>query len=170
VAEGAFAPGHLGELTQIVSFDLVDAALEATRSVQRRVRVLPSRVVVYVLLAGVLFEQIGYRQVWARLVSGLDGPVAAPCTSALSQALRRVGVAPLRALFDLVAGPGAGAVRWRGLLVCAIDGTSLFAPDSPANSAVFGRQSRVPDAAVVDRGRLRRPHCHRRCVRSLPDR
>ncbi|PXX51873.1 IS4 family transposase [Nocardia tenerifensis] len=142
VASGAFAPGHLGELTQIVSFDLVDAALEATRSVQRRVRVLPSRVVVYLLLAGVLFEQIGYRQVWARLISGLDGlPVAAPTSSALAQALRRVGTAALRALFDLVAGPGAGAVRWRGLLVCAIDGTSLFIPDSAANSSRFGRQT-----------------------------
>jgi hypothetical protein len=147
VAEGVFAPGHLGELTQIVSFDLVDAALAAAGAVQRRVRVLPSRVVVYVLLAGALFEQIGYRQVWARLVSGVGGPVApAPSTSALSQALRRVGVGALRALFDLVAGPGAGGVRWRGLLVCAIDGTSMFVPDTAANSGVFGRQTGRPGA------------------------
>ena len=48
----ACAPGHLGELTRIVAFDLVDAALENTRATQRRVRVLPSRVVVYLLLAG----------------------------------------------------------------------------------------------------------------------
>lgn len=115
VADSVFGPGHLGELTQIVSFDLVDAALAATRSVQRRVRTLPSRVVVYLLLAGALFEQIGYRQVWARLVSGLDtAVVATPSTSALSQALRRVGPDALRALFDLLAGPAAGAVlhRW----------------------------------------------------------
>ncbi|WP_433566752.1 IS4 family transposase [Nocardia sp. CA-151230] len=57
----------------------------------------------------------------------------------MSQALRRVGVKPLAALFDLVRGPAVGAVRWRGLLVCAIDGTSLFVPDSPANVAAFGR-------------------------------
>ncbi|MCX4094711.1 IS4 family transposase [Nocardia sp. alder85J] len=144
-----FAPGHLGELTQIVSFDLVDAALEATRATERRVRVLPSRVVVYLLLAGALFEQIGYRQVWARLVSGLgDVPVPAPASSAVTQALRRVGPAPLRALFALVAGPGVGAVRWRGLLVCAIDGTTMFTPDSTANSAMFGRQTGRPDAAA----------------------
>jgi hypothetical protein len=149
VAEGVFAPGHLGELTQIVSFDLVDAVLEATRSVQARVRVLPSRVVVYLLLAGALFEGIGYRQVWARLVSGLDEPaVPAPSTSAVAQALRRVGPAPLRALFDLVAGPGAGGVRWRGLLVCAIDGTSMFTPDTPINSRGFARQTGRPDAAA----------------------
>ncbi|MGV9666912.1 IS4 family transposase [Nocardia niigatensis] len=149
VADSVFGPGHLGELTQIVSFDLVDAALAATRSVQQRVRALPSRVVVYLLLAGALFEQIGYRQVWARLVSGLDGPaVATPSTSALSQALRRVGPRALRALFELLAGPAAGALRWRGLLVCAVDGTSMFVPDSAANSAVFGRQTGRPDAAA----------------------
>ncbi len=45
----------------------------------------------------------------------------------------------MRALFDLVRGPAAGAPRWRGLLVCAIDGTSLFTPDTPANLAAFGR-------------------------------
>ncbi|WP_331758251.1 IS4 family transposase (plasmid) [Nocardia sp. NBC_01377] len=135
-----FAPGHLGELTRIVSFDLVDAALETSGAVGLRVRLLPSRVVVYLLLAGALFSGIGYRQVWARLCAGLpSGSLACPGSSALSQALRRVGVKPLAALFDLVAGPDAGAVRWRGLLVCAIDGTSVFVPDSPANVAAYGR-------------------------------
>ncbi len=147
MAEGRFAPGHLGELTRIVSFDLVDAALETTRTVQRRVRVLPSRVVVYLLLGGVLFAGLGYRQVWARLVAGLDlAGVADPGSSALSQALRRVGPAPLRELFDLLKGPAVGAARWRGLLVCAIDGTSLYVPNSDANAAVFGRQTGRPDA------------------------
>jgi len=135
-----FAPGHLGELTRIVSFDLVDAALETAGAVRSRVRLLPSRVVVYLLLAGALFSDIGYRQVWARLCAGLPGgSFVCPGSSALSQALRRVGVKPLAALFDLVAGPAAGAARWRGLLVCAIDGTSVFVPDSPGNVAEFGR-------------------------------
>jgi hypothetical protein len=137
----------LGELTRIVSCDLVDAALENTRAVQHRVRVLPSRVVVYLLLAAALFTEIGYQQVWARLVSGLDPATAArPGSSALSQALRRVGVAPLRELFTLVRGPATGAARWRGLLVCAIDGTSMFVPNSAANAAAFGRQTGRPDA------------------------
>ena len=82
--EGPFAPGHLGELTRIVSPDLVDAALQATRATQRRVRMLPSRVVVYLLLAGALFAEIGYTQVWARLVAGLaPGGVSRPGSSAL---------------------------------------------------------------------------------------
>jgi hypothetical protein len=140
VAAGRFAPGHFGELTQIVSFEMVDAVLESTRTVQARVRALPSRVVVYLLLAAALFAELGYAQVWARMIAGLDGiDVADPGSSALAQARRRIGVRPMRALFDLVRGPAVGAPRWRGLLVCAIDGTSLFTPDTPANVAAFGR-------------------------------
>lgn len=135
-----FAPGHLGELTQLVPFEMVDAALESAGAVQARVRLLPSRVVVYLLLAAGLFAESGYRQVWARLVAGLgSAAVTAPGSSAISQALRRVGIAPLRELFELVAGPQAGAAHWRGLLVCAVDGTTMFVPDSPANVAVYGR-------------------------------
>lgn len=54
VASGRFAPGHLGELTQQVPFEMVDAVLAETCTVQRRVRAVQSRVVVYLLLAGCL--------------------------------------------------------------------------------------------------------------------
>lgn len=146
VASGRFAPGHLGELTQIVSFEMVDEVLASTGAVQARVRDLPSRVVVYLLLAAGLFAELGYRQVWARMIAGLDGlAIAVPTSSALCQARCRVGVKPLRALFDLLAGPavtaGSGGVRWRGLLVCAIDGTTMSVPDSSANLARYGRQA-----------------------------
>jgi hypothetical protein len=142
VAAGVFAPGHLGELTQIVPFEMVDAAVEATGAVQARVRELPSRVVVYLLLAGCLFAEQGYPGVWKRLTAGLGGlQVAAPTAGALAQARRRVGAAPLRFLFDLLRGPAAtlagNGVRWCGLLVCAIDGTTMAVPDSAANLATY---------------------------------
>ena len=144
VAAGRFAPGHLGELTQLVPFEMVDEALAQTRAVQRRVRALPSRVVVYVLLAACLFPELGYPGVWAKLTEGLAGlPVAAPGAGALAQARRRVGVAPLAWLFDLLRGPAAvpqgRGTWWRGLLVCAVDGTILSVPDSAANLARFTR-------------------------------
>jgi hypothetical protein len=44
VAAGPFAPGHLGELTQIVPFEMVDDVLTSTMCVHRRVRDLPSPV------------------------------------------------------------------------------------------------------------------------------
>lgn len=142
VAAGVFAPGHLGELTQQVPFEMVDAALAEAGAGKSRVREVPARVVVYLLLAGALFADVGYRQVWDKLVAALDGvPVAKPTSGVLAQARQRMGPAPLRALFDLVRGPGpAPCTRgrwWRGLLVCAIDGTSAAVAASQANLAEY---------------------------------
>jgi hypothetical protein len=145
VAQGRFAPGHLGELTQHLPFEMVDEALRATRTVQSRLRDLPSRVVVYLLLAACLFPEVGYLGVWRKLTAALAGlPTATPTASALAQARRRLGPAPLRWLFDLlrgpVAAPGQCRTWWRGLLVCAIDGTTLTVPDSPPMLARFTKQ------------------------------
>ena len=141
VAGGRFAPGHLGELTQQVPFEMVDAVLEQTCRVQRRARDLPARVVVYLLLGGCLFAELGYSQVWGRLTAGLEGlPVAAPTASAMTQARRRLEPGPLRELFALLRGPAPAGARWRGLLVCAIDGTIMTVADSEANLAVYSKQ------------------------------
>ena len=141
VAAGRFAPGHLGELTQQVPFEMVDAVLEETCRVERRVRDLPARVVVYLLLAGCLFAELGYSQVWGRLTAGLEGlPVPGPAASALTQARRRLGPGPLRALFFLLRGPSPADTRWRGLLVCAVDGTIMTVADSTANLAAYSKQ------------------------------
>jgi hypothetical protein len=100
VAGGRFAPGHLGELTQQVPFEMAGSVLEETSRVQRRVRDVPARVAVY-----------------------LDGlAVARPTAGALTQARRRLGPEPLRALFGLLRGPaavpaGTAGARWRGLVI-----------------------------------------------------
>ena len=145
MAGGVFAPGHLGELTRIVPFEMVDAVLAECGAVQRRVRKLPARVVVYLLLAAALFEPAGYPAVWRKLTAALDGAAAATVTAAaLWQARTRLGPAPLRALFELLRGPAAaprtGGSWWRGLLVCAIDGTTLDVPDTPGHRARLGKQ------------------------------
>ena len=59
-----YTPGHLGELTQNVNFVLVDAVIEETESREKRLRLLPSRVVVYAVLALALSEDCSYRAVW----------------------------------------------------------------------------------------------------------
>jgi hypothetical protein len=145
VAGGRYAPGHLGELTQHLPFEMVDAALTATRTTQTRLRDLPSRVVVYLLLAACLFPEIGYPGVWRKLTAGLAGvPTVTPSAGGLGQARHRIGAAPLRWLFDLLRGPaaipGQRGTWWRGLLVCAIDGTTLTVPDSPRTRARFTHQ------------------------------
>lgn len=133
-----FAPGHLGELTQQVPFELADAVLGETGTVQQRLRDLPSRVGLYFVLALGLYAHLGYARVWDKLVAGLkDLPglaVAAPSEKALRDLRRRIGPAPVKALFQVLAGPlaqprtpGVSYRRWRTV---AFDGcSSLKAPD-----------------------------------------
>jgi hypothetical protein len=94
VAASVFAPGHLGELTRLIPFDMVDEVLAATGRLQQRLRLLPARVVVYLVLAGCLFAELGYPQVWQQLTAGLAGLTPAePTSSALRQARQRLGPA-----------------------------------------------------------------------------
>jgi hypothetical protein len=65
VAGGRYAPGHLGELTRHLPFEMVDRALAATRTTQSRLRHLP-RVVIYLLLAALKDRNRG----WGALVVG----------------------------------------------------------------------------------------------------
>ncbi|WP_432020287.1 IS4 family transposase [Streptomyces sp. 1222.5] len=146
VAEGVFAPGHLGELTRIVPFEMVDAVLTETGAGQRRLRKIPARVVVYLLLAAALFEECGYLAVWRKLTAALDSlPIPKITGAGLWDARNRLGVRPMRALFDLLRGPASairtGGVRWKGLLTVAIDGTYLDVPDSPGHRARLGKGS-----------------------------
>ncbi|WP_436318607.1 transposase domain-containing protein [Streptomyces nodosus] len=66
VTNGLFALG--GELAQIAP---VDEALAETGATRQRLRKLPARVVVYLLLAAALFEG-GYLAVWRKFTAGLE--------------------------------------------------------------------------------------------------
>jgi hypothetical protein len=133
----------LGVLTTLVPAVLVDEALAASGGFQRRVRRLPARVVVYFVLALTLFGSQAYREVWRQLTGRLSGLGPAVSRSALSQARRRLGVAPLREVFDRVRGvqgsAGSAGVFFAGLRVLAWDGTQFLVADSAANAACFPR-------------------------------
>jgi hypothetical protein len=140
-----YAPGHLGELTRYLPFELVDAVLEETGARERRLRVLPSGVGVYFVLALGLFPGLGYRRVWDKLVAGLAALAPAPPTAkALRDLRRRVGVAPVQALCEVVAGPlaqpctpGTRFGRWRTV---SFDGCgSIKAPDTVRNLGWLGK-------------------------------
>jgi hypothetical protein len=145
VAAGLFAPGHLGELTRYLPFELVDDVLAQTRTLQQRLRALPSRTGVYFVLALGLFPQIGYARVWAKLCAGLTG-LTVPDVSekALRELRRRLGPAPLKALFEVVAGPLAQprtpGTCFAGMRTVAFDGlNSLKVPDTDRNRSWMGR-------------------------------
>ena len=142
-----FAPGHLGELTDLVPVELVDAVLAECGGRERRLRALPSRVGVYFVLAMCLFPEVGYLLVWDKLVGALGaGAPVRPCARALRELRRRVGAAPVRALFEVLAGPvaqpgtrGVCFDQWRTV---SFDGcSSTKAPDSARNRAWLTKQA-----------------------------
>jgi len=143
VAAGVFGPGHLGELTRIVPFELADAVLAETGVVQRRLRLLPSRAGLYFVLAMCLFPGTSYAGVWRELTAALRG---APCPDgkALRGLRRRLGAAPLRLLFETLAGP-VGWPRTPGVCfgryrTVAFDGCrSVKVPDTPGNRGWLGK-------------------------------
>jgi hypothetical protein len=131
----------LGVLAQQVPAALVDEVLAGTGRVQRRVRRLPSRAVVWFILGLTLFHGHGYRSVWRELTHSGSADGATPSSPGLSQARRRLGVAPLAALFARLRGvqaaPGAVGAFLGGLRLVSWDATMLDVPDSPANVAAF---------------------------------
>jgi hypothetical protein len=143
-AAGVFAPGHLGELTQLVPFELVDAVLAETGKVQQRLRALPSRVGVYFVLALGLFTELGYLRVWDKLTGAFPQPGQPPTEKALRDLRRRLGAVPLRSLFEVVAGPLAQprtpGVSYRRFRTVAFDGcSSIRVPDAERNRGWLGK-------------------------------
>jgi hypothetical protein len=145
VAAGVLAPGHLGGLTRYLPFDLVDDVLVSTGAVQQRTRALPSRVGMYFVLAMALFPGIGYLRVWGKMTAALEGlGLLRPSEKALRDLRRRLGAAPVRALFDTVAVPLASprtpGVAYRGMRTVAFDGlNSVKVPDSDRNRSWMGK-------------------------------
>ena len=144
VAVGVFAPGHVGELTRVVPFELVEAVLEETGAREKRLRLLPSRVGVYFVLAMCLFPRPGYLGVWAKLTAALG--LASPSAKALRELRRRIGIAPLKALFEILAGPlgqpHTPGIMFRGYRTVSFDGCkSIKVPDTAKNRAWLGKQN-----------------------------
>jgi Insertion element 4 transposase N-terminal/Transposase DDE domain len=147
VAAGVFAPGHLGELTRIVPFELADAVLEEAGGREQRVRLAPSRAGIYFLLAMCLFPQCGYQGVWRKLIAGLRVlGLAVPSGKALRDLRRRIGIAPVRRLFEMLAGPlgqpRTPGIMFRGYRTVSFDGCkSIKVPDTAKNRAWLGKQN-----------------------------
>ena len=138
----------IGVLTRMVTRELVDDVIVRTGAREVRNRALPSRVVVYFVLAMALFSRDSYEEVLRKLVQGLRSNLIlkkdwkVPTSSAVTKARVKLGVAPMREIFDVVAVPCAmrsTAGAWkRGRRLMAIDGIEVDAPDTAENAARFG--------------------------------
>src|SRR5206468_1924968 len=107
----------LGALTHTFPPELVDRVVQETGRAEQRRRLLPARVVVYFVLALALYAHAAYEEVMRCLVEGLGWAQQArrgrrtwpwwhvPGASALAEARERLGVEPLRVLFERAARP-----------------------------------------------------------------
>lgn len=139
----------VGYLALNCPVDKVRAALVAHGAESKRRRGLPHEVLVYFVMAMVLYANVAYEEVLRLVIEGLrqvfgdEGLIQATVTKgAISQAREQVGVAPLRQLYREQVCPhgpeGMPGVWYAGLRVMAIDGSTLDMPDEAANAKHFG--------------------------------
>ncbi|MCA1675485.1 MAG: IS4 family transposase [Actinobacteria bacterium] len=141
----------IGVLARVFPPELVDRVIDEVGVREQRKRVLPARVVVYYLLAMVLFFQSSYGEVWNKLVVGLEWAKRLrvrlalgmqPTPAAITYARGRLGWQVMAALMEQVAGPLAGqdsaSAFVSGMRLVAVDGMCVDVPDTPDNGAEFG--------------------------------
>jgi hypothetical protein len=141
----------VGVLARAFPPQLVDRIVDQSGVREQRRRALPARVVVYYLLAMVVFLRSSYGEVWAKLVGGLAWarPFAAvpthgmpPTPAAITYARQRLGWEVMATLLEEATEPQAGEERNRlrisGMRVVALDEARLSLPNTAENVRVFG--------------------------------
>jgi hypothetical protein len=140
-------------LEQVIGAEQVPQALEETGCLDTRRWRLTREVIFWVVLAMGLLTELPIRQVFKACRRWRPGE-ATPHRSSLCLARQRLGLAPVRRLFERVvrvlATPQTPGAFYRGWRLMALDGTVLSVPDSDANAAAFGRPN-------GDRGEGARP-------------
>lgn len=144
----------LGVLTRVFPADVVDAVIGRTGALERRNRLLPSRLMVYYVMALALFSNGSYEEVMRSLLAGMEWlsgrfrEWVMPTKAAIYKARTRLGSAVMVELFAEVAKPfaapdGPGFYKeWR---LVSVDGTTLDLADTPANERAYGRPGTTTD-------------------------
>ncbi|MFD9124253.1 transposase domain-containing protein [Kitasatospora sp. NPDC059571] len=132
------------------------------RTVRRRQRDPPSRVVVYFLVAMCSFPEVGYRLVWDKMTAGLVGFLPAPSAKGLRDC--GAGWASPRSLFEVVSGalaqPRTPGVRFGPDRTVCFDGSGSIKTSGPrTQSGLAGTvpARRPPADRADDAGRDRDP-------------
>lgn len=138
----------VGVLARTFPSGVVDEVIAEAGRTEQRHRSLPARTMAYFSIGMALHSEGSYEDVLALLTDGLAWssgrePAKLPSKSAIFQARVRLGVEPVRLLFERVAVPLAGPDTpgsWlAGRRMVAIDGTCLDVADTTENAGEFGR-------------------------------
>ena len=139
----------LGVIAKFFPAEKIHEVLEQTNRASVRERDLPAHVVVYYVIALALYMRSSYREVLRCLLEGVQwlldpsAKLKVAGKSGISQARSRLGVAPLKKLYDAVVAPiadkctkGAWYRQWR---MVSLDGSTLDVADTADNDKAFGR-------------------------------
>jgi hypothetical protein len=172
----------LGVLLRSFPPALVDEVLVAADRREQRQRLLPARLMVYITLAMWLFKTLSYEQILGEILtnapglalpSAVDEPASA---AAIGRARRRLGVEPLRLLFEQTRGAAAYAPTdtapesYRGLRPVWLRRLDVSVPASPANLAGFGPTAHTDLSLLVEHRSGRVLAAHIADAASGPDR
>jgi hypothetical protein len=138
----------------------VDRVLDAAERREQRQRLLPARLMVYFTLGMWIFKTLSYEQILAEMLC--NAPVLAvpgaldeqASAAAIGRARRRLGVEPLRLLFEQARGASGFSVTesYRGLRPIRLRRLEVSVPASPANLGGFGPGARTDLNLLVEHG------------------
>ena len=139
----------LGVIAKFFPIERIREILEQTKRASVRERDLPAHVVVYYVIALALYMRSSYREVLRCLLEGVQwllhpsASIKVAGKSGISQARSRLGVEPLKKLYEAVVAPiaekhtrGAWYQQWR---LVSLDGSTLDVADTADNEQAFGR-------------------------------
>ena len=156
-------PNSFNGLRTHVDEQWIESALAQGGVATVRRRKLPAAEVVWLVIGISLYRDRPMVEVVHRLdlvLPGRDGRVEPITKGAIPQARERIGVEPLKRLFEITARhwawSDADQERWRGLMVLGADGSTLRVSDSPENRKAFrlppqcrGRSAGYPQVRVA---------------------
>ena len=139
----------LGVIAKFFPVEKIHDVLKQTNRASVRERDLPAHVVVYYVIALALYMRSSYREVLRCLLEGVQwlldpsARVKVAGKSGISQARSRLGVEPVKKLYDTLVAPiaekrtrGAWFRQWR---LVSLDGSTLDVADTVENDEAFGR-------------------------------
>ena len=139
----------LGVIARFFPAEKIHEVLKQTNRASIRERDLPAHVVIYYVIALALYMRSSYREVLRCLLEGVQwlldpsAKVKVAGKSGISQARSRLGVEPVKKLYDAVVAPiaekhtkGAWYSQWR---LVSLDGSTLDVADTAENEKAFGR-------------------------------
>jgi hypothetical protein len=139
----------LGVIARFFPLKKIREVLQQTNSASKRERDLPAHVVMYYVIALALYMRSSYREVLRCLLEGVQwlldpsAQLTVAGKSGISQARTRLGIAPVKKLYETVVSPiaekrtkGAWYRQWR---LVSLDGSTLDVADTAENEKAFGR-------------------------------